>query len=83
MLTFLAIAHLKRLPVASYIDEASADLGQNESGKLAVTKMILNPKVTFVEGVQVDHETLTKIHEKAHTNCFIANSLRSEVEINF
>ncbi|MBB1269189.1 OsmC family protein [Shewanella sp. SR44-3] len=83
MLTFLAIAHLKRLPVASYIDDASADLGKTESGKLAVTKMILNPKVIFAEGVEVDHETLTKMHDKAHVNCFIANSLRSEVEINF
>lgn len=83
MLTFLAIAHLKRLPVASYVDNASANLGKAESGKLAVTKMILNPKVTFAEGVMVDHETLSKIHEKAHANCFIANSLRSEVEINF
>jgi organic hydroperoxide reductase OsmC/OhrA len=83
MLTFLAIAHLKRLPVASYVDDASADLGKTESGKLAVTKMILNPKVVFAEGVNVDHETLTKMHDKAHVNCFIANSLRSEVEINF
>jgi organic hydroperoxide reductase OsmC/OhrA len=83
MLTFLAIAHLKRLPVASYVDDASADLGKTESGKLAVTKMILNPKVVFAEGVEVDHETLTKMHDKAHVNCFIANSLRSEVEINF
>ncbi|MDG5899314.1 OsmC family peroxiredoxin [Shewanella xiamenensis] len=83
MLTFLAIAHLKRLPVASYVDEASAELGKNEAGKLAVTKMILNPKVVFAEGVEVTQETLEKIHEKAHANCFIANSLATDIQIKF
>ena len=81
MLTFLAIAHLKRLPVASYVDNATADLGKNEAGKVAVVKMTLAPKVTFAQGVDVDEETLAKIHEKAHANCFIANSLACEVEI--
>jgi len=81
MLTFLAIAHLKRLPVASYIDNATADLGQNKAGKIAVVKMTLEPKVTFAEGINVDAETLAKIHVKAHVNCFIANSLACEVEI--
>ncbi|WP_350431434.1 OsmC family protein [Shewanella sp. H8] len=81
MLTFLAIAHLKRLPVASYIDNATADLGQNAAGKIAVVKMTLEPKVIFAEGVEVDEDTLAKIHEKAHANCFIANSLACEVDI--
>ena len=83
MLTFLAIAHLKRLPVASYVDEASAELGKNEAGKLAVTKMVLNPKVVFADGVEVSAETLEKIHEKAHANCFIANTLATDIQIKF
>jgi organic hydroperoxide reductase OsmC/OhrA len=74
MLTFLAIAHLKRLAVTSYVDHATAELGKNETGKLAVTKMVLHPKVIFAEGIEVSQETLEKIHEKAHANCFIANS---------
>jgi organic hydroperoxide reductase OsmC/OhrA len=81
MLTFLAIAHLKRLPVTRYVDNASADLGKNDAGKVAVVKMFLEPNVTFAEGIEVDEETLAKIHEKAHANCFIANSLACEVEI--
>jgi organic hydroperoxide reductase OsmC/OhrA len=81
MLTFLAIAHLKRLPVTRYVDNASADLGKNDAGKVAVVKMTLEPKVTFTEGIEVDQETLAKIHAKAHANCFIANSLACVVEI--
>lgn len=83
MLTFLAIAHLKRLPVVSYVDEATAELGKNDAGKLAVTKMVLNPKVIFADGVDVSRETIEKIHEKAHANCFIANSLATDIQIKF
>lgn len=81
MLTFLAIAHLKRLPVASYTNHAIADLGKNDAGKIAVVKMTLAPEVVFADGVEVDEATIAKIHEKAHANCFIANSLACEVEI--
>lgn len=45
--------------------------------------MILNPKVVFAEGVEVTQETLEKIHEKAHANCFIANSLATDIQIKF
>lgn len=83
MLTFLAIAHLKRLPVTSYVDNATAELGKNEEGKLAITKIVLNPKVIFAEGIEVNQETLEKIHEKAHANCFIANSLATDIQIKF
>jgi organic hydroperoxide reductase OsmC/OhrA len=83
MLTFLAIAHLKRLPVASYVDNATADLGKNEAGKISVVKMTLVPQVVFEEGVSVTDEIINKIHEKAHANCFIANSLACEIEIKY
>lgn len=83
MLTFLAIAHLKRLPVTSYADNATAELSKNDAGKLAVTKMVLNPKVIFADGVEVSRETIEKIHEKAHANCFIANSLATDIQIKF
>ncbi|MCL1141795.1 OsmC family protein [Shewanella gaetbuli] len=83
MLTFLAIAHLKRLPVSTYTDNAVADLGKNDAGKIAVVKMTLNPQVEFADHVEVSPETIAKIHEKAHANCFIANSLACEVEIKY
>ncbi|MGL4614818.1 MAG: OsmC family protein [Shewanella sp.] len=83
MLTFLAIAHLKRLPVLSYVDNATAELGKNSAGKLAITKMVLNPVVTFAEGVDITQDTLEKIHEKAHANCFIANSLATDIQIKY
>ncbi|QUJ66485.1 OsmC family protein [Photobacterium sp. GJ3] len=82
MLTFLAIAHLKRLPVASYDDQVSAELGQNEAGKTKVAAINLNPVITFAAGVTVSEEVLAKMHQKAHENCFIANSLNTVVRLH-
>jgi len=82
MLTFLAIAHLKRLPVASYRDTATAELGKNTENRTQVSRIELNPKVVFADGVMVSDEVMDKMHQKAHANCFIANTLACDVIIN-
>lgn len=81
MLTFLAVAAKSRLIVDSYVDEAVAILHKNAGGKLAVTKTILNPKVSFAKETPVSPEKLKELHEKAHRNCFIANSVSCEVQV--
>jgi len=47
MLTFLAIASMKKYTVAVYEDNAVAILGKNEKSRMAVTKLYLRPKITF------------------------------------
>ncbi len=79
MLTFLAVAAKSRLIVDSYDDTATSILDKNAQGKLAVTKTILRPKVVFSKETPVAHEKLVELHEKAHRNCFIANSVSGEV----
>lgn len=81
MLTFLAIAARKRLVVDRYEDAAECFLDKNEAGKLSVTRAVLHPKVTFAPGTEVDAETLRKLHESAHANCFIAQSIRTAVTV--
>lgn len=79
MLTFLAIAAKSRLIVDSYEDTAVALLDKNSAGKFAVTKTTLRPKVTFAKETPVAPEKIAELHEKAHRNCFIANSVACEV----
>ncbi len=79
MLTFLAVAAKSRLVVESYEDTATAILDKNAAGRMAVTKTILRPKVTFSKDTPVANERLVELHEKAHRNCFIANSVACEV----
>jgi organic hydroperoxide reductase OsmC/OhrA len=81
MLTFLAIAARKRLVVDAYEDTAEGFLEKNEDGRLAVTRVILRPKIRFAEGTDVSAETLAALHESSHTHCFIAQSVRTTVTV--
>lgn len=84
MLTFLAMASKKKLVVDSYSDEAIGWLDKNAEGKLALTKVVLKPKVTFSEaglGSGVSDADLKALHQAAHDNCFIANSVKTQVTV--
>ena len=80
MLTFLAIASRKRLVVDRYDDAATGTMEKNTDGKLAITRVVLRPKVVFA-GEAPSADALARLHESAHANCFIANSVRSEVVV--
>ncbi len=80
MLSFLAIAAKRGMPVRSYTDEASGFLEKNENGRIAITRAVLRPKVSFVTNT-VSWEELERLHEMAHRNCFIANSVVTRISI--
>ncbi|MGK0426834.1 MAG: organic hydroperoxide reductase OsmC/OhrA [Ulvibacter sp.] len=81
MLTFLAIASLKKYVVATYEDNAVAILGKNEKRKMGVKTLYLRPTITFEGGTIPDHKTIDEIHHRAHQECFIANSVLTEIII--
>ena len=81
MLTFLAIACKKQFVVDSYRDQAVGFLEKNAKGKLAVTRVILRPKITFGGTARPTAEQMTAFHERAHAECFIANSVTTEVTV--
>jgi organic hydroperoxide reductase OsmC/OhrA len=80
MLTFLAIAAKKRLVVDSYDDHAVGVMAKNEAGRLAITQVTLRPKISFA-GQTPDAETLERMHHRSHQECFIANSVTTEVTV--
>ena len=80
MLTFLAIASRRRLVVDTYDDTATGFMEKNANGKLAITRVVLRPKVVF-SGKAPSADELTRLHESAHENCFIANSVRTEIVV--
>jgi organic hydroperoxide reductase OsmC/OhrA len=81
MLTFLAVAARKRLVVDSYEDDASGVMEKNDDGKLAVTRVVLRPRVVFGGERSPSGEELERMHEVAHRECFIANSVKTEVAL--
>ena len=81
MMTFLALAAKMNWPVSGYTDNAVATLGKNSKGKMSVTNIELNPKITFSKEFSVDEKKMKEVQERAHRYCFIANSLSDEVKI--
>jgi organic hydroperoxide reductase OsmC/OhrA len=79
MLTFLALCSLQKLTLDSYRDDAVGFLEKDESGKPVLARIELHPKTSFAEGVKVSSEQLEKLHEKAHQECFLANSVKTEI----
>jgi organic hydroperoxide reductase OsmC/OhrA len=80
MLTFLAIAARKRLVVDAYDDHAVGVIAKNEAGRLAITQVTLNPKIVW-GGPEPDAATLERMHHLAHQECFIANSVTTEITV--
>ena len=83
MLTFLAVASKSGYIVDSYEDDAVAVLEKNEQNIISITKVTLHPTIIFSGEKIPDHEKLQSLHEKAHRNCFIANSVKCSVEVVF
>jgi organic hydroperoxide reductase OsmC/OhrA len=81
MLTFLALASNRGFVVDSYEDGAVGHLGKNANGKMAVVRVDLHPQITF-SGAKLPAQTdLDWLHDKAHKECFIANSVNTEVTV--
>jgi organic hydroperoxide reductase OsmC/OhrA len=80
MLTFLAICARKRITVDSYEDHAVGFL-EKDGAKLWMTRVILKPHVKFAVGTQVDAKLIDEIHRKSHEECFIANSVKTDVTV--
>lgn len=81
MLTFLAIASKSGYNVQSYNCKAEAVLGKNDDGKMSVTEITLTPKIVYNGDKQPSDEQLKSLHEKSHKNCFIAQSLKTKVNV--
>jgi len=81
MLTLLAIAAKKGWVVDSYEDDAVGTLAKNADGKLAVTQVVLRPRIAFSGAKVPDADALRRLHDQSHEHCFIANSVRTEISI--
>ena len=78
MLTFLAVCSRARINVLSYVDTPAATVELVER-RFRFTKIVLKPKVTILGEVEL--ERLSTAFEKAHGNCIVSLSTKSEVVI--
>jgi organic hydroperoxide reductase OsmC/OhrA len=78
MLWFLDLACRADFIVDEYRDVALGTMAQNAVGKLAMTEVVLRPEVWFA-GRQPTAEAFLQLHHRAHEECFIAASVKTEV----
>jgi len=81
MLTFLAICAHREWGVERYEDHAVGYL-EKENGKLWLSRVELNPRVQFQDPSAVSKEDLALLHEQSHRDCFLANSVKTQIEVN-
>jgi organic hydroperoxide reductase OsmC/OhrA len=79
MLWFLSVALDHGYRVDDYFDEAVGVMGKNAAGKIAVTRVTLKPRVTFSGDKVPGRSELDELHHKAHDECFIANSVTTDI----
>lgn len=79
MLWFLSIAAARRYRVDRYVDCATGVMEKNADGRMAITVVTLRPRVVFSGDPVPTREQVERMHHLAHEECYIANSVRTEV----
>ena len=81
MLFFLAFAGKRGFVPDSYEDNALGVMTKNERGKLFVSRVTLDPKIAWSGENRPSAEEVAAMHHRAHEECFLANSVRTEVVV--
>jgi len=79
MLWFLHLGAEGRWRIDDYRDEAVGSMGRNAAGRMAMLSVTLRPWVRFSGERLPSREEVMHLHERAHDECFIANSVTTAV----
>lgn len=80
MLWFLSLAAARAFVVDSYRDEAVGVMSRDAEGRLAMTRVTLRPDVTFAGERSPSRDQVDALHRESHDRCFIANSVKTDVQ---
>lgn len=81
MLTFLFVAYKQGFQVDSYHDEAVGVMSKNEKGVPWVSLITLDPQIAYSGEKLPTPADEEHLHHLAHEQCFIANSIKTEVKV--
>lgn len=82
MLSFLWVVSKNGFVCESYEDNAVGEMTTTPEGKQWISKITLDPRITWSGGKIPTNEELAHMHHEAHEVCYIANSIKSEVVVN-
>lgn len=81
MLTFVHMASRAGYEVLSYEDDAVGRLAKSESGARWISSVTLRPSIEYGGERAPSPEQEAQLHHRAHEECFIANSVKTEIEV--
>lgn len=79
MLWFLSIAAGRGYTVDEYADEAEGFLERDGDGRMAMTRVVLRPRIAFGGDRTPSGGDIASMHDEAHHACFIANSVKTAI----
>jgi organic hydroperoxide reductase OsmC/OhrA len=77
-LTYLAVCERSGVRIVEYADHGSGRLAMRD-GRMRMVEIVLRPQVKVADPAQV--ERALALHDKAHANCFMTNSVNFEVRV--
>jgi len=81
MITFLYVAGKQGYTIGSYEDEATGTLAKNQQGMSWVSRVVLAPRIVWLGELRPDEDQLEQLHAEAHLQCFIANSVKTQISV--
>jgi organic hydroperoxide reductase OsmC/OhrA len=81
MLTFLHLASKEGFQVDAYSDEAVGVMTRNENGVPWVSSITLNVRIDYSGSRLPTPQDEESLHHHAHEQCFIANSIKTRVQV--
>lgn len=81
MMSFLFLAFRKGFQVAAYDDDAVGVMTKNDRGVLWVSSVELHPVITYAGDKRPTPAEEEDLHHRAHEQCFIAQSVKTEVSV--
>ena len=82
MLTFLYLASKQGFQIDSYEDAAVGTMTKNEKGVPWMSRVVLNPGIVYGGEKLPTPAEEEKLHHLSHEQCYIANSVRTEIVVN-
>ena len=81
MLWFLDLASRAGFVVEGYRDAAEGTLAKGADGRVQMTRVVLRPNAGFAGPRHPTAAELADLHHRAHEECFIANSVKTEIVV--
>jgi organic hydroperoxide reductase OsmC/OhrA len=81
MLTFLFLAAKKGFALTAYRDAAVGVMTKGANGVPWVSKVTLRPELAWAGDRRPSAPELADLHHHAHEQCFISNSIKTEVVV--